>query len=62
MEGVKRKLICRVATNRDVKNQTQSGKNSQYYKWASNKEKMGKFVKKAARKEIYNNIREKRRA
>ena len=52
MEGVKRKLYCRLATNKDVKKNDTSGRNSQYYKWEMNKRKLGRDVKRQAYREI----------
>ncbi len=48
VEGIKRKLYVRLATSKDVKKQEIHGHNSQYYKWMSNKQKLGNYVKKQA--------------
>jgi hypothetical protein len=48
VEGVKRKLYCRLATNKDCKKNEIDGRNSQYYKWVINKQKLGTYVKRKA--------------
>lgn len=53
VEGVKRKLFCRWATNRDHKEKEHHGHHSKYYQWEINKQKINSFVKKRAKQEIY---------
>lgn len=53
VEGIKRRLYCRLATNRDSKKQENHGHQSQYYRWVINKQKLGSYVKR----EAYNEIR-----
>jgi hypothetical protein len=48
VEGVKRKLFCRLATNKDTKVQGLHGHDSKYYRWELNKKQINKFVKKKA--------------
>jgi|OM-RGC.v1.034410180 hypothetical protein len=55
VEGVKRKLFCRLATNRDAKKDQQHGHQSKYYRWVINKQKMGSFVRKTAQREMHKN-------
>jgi hypothetical protein len=52
LEGVKRKLYCRLATNKDSKKQEVHGHDSHYYRWVINKQKLGNYVKKKAYSEI----------
>jgi hypothetical protein len=37
VNGVHRKLFCRLATNKDVKDKNTRGHESKYYKWEMNK-------------------------
>jgi hypothetical protein len=48
VDGVLRKLFCRLATNKDVKEQGTTGHNSQYYKWEVNKKRVNNYVKRRA--------------
>lgn len=43
-EGVERRLYARVATNKDVKNASVSGKNSKYYEYVMSRLKIKRFV------------------
>ena len=52
VDGVKRKLFCRLATTKDVKKKEVKGHDSNYYKWAKNKQKLGNYVKKKAHYEM----------
>ena len=48
VEGVKRKLFCRLATTKDSKRQGTHGHDSKYYRWELNKKHINNFVKKKA--------------
>jgi alpha-galactosidase/6-phospho-beta-glucosidase family protein len=52
VEGVRRKLYCRQATNLDSKKQDCHGHKSQYYQWKINKQKLNTYVKRQAHSEI----------
>jgi hypothetical protein len=52
VEGVKRRLYCRLSTSKDSKKQENHGHNSQYYRWVINKQKLGSYVKREAYNEI----------
>ena len=52
MEGQRRRLYCRLATNKDQKKHTCDGRSSKYYNWVINKQKLGTYVKKQAHHEI----------
>lgn len=44
--------MCRLATNKDVKNSERTGRDSEYYKWVLNKKKFHRYVKDRAFKEL----------
>lgn len=48
VDGIKRKLFCRLATNKDVKVKDTHGQDSKYYRWEINKKKINSYVKKTA--------------
>jgi len=48
VDGQRRRLYCRLATNSDVKKATVDGHNSKYYSWMINKQKLGTYVKRKA--------------
>lgn len=52
VDGIKRQLLCRLATNKDVKNMERTGRDSEYYKWLLNKKKFHSNIKKRAFHEI----------
>ena len=45
VEGTERRLFCRQATNKDVKGESISGKNSKYYQYSLSKLQLKKFIK-----------------
>ena len=45
VEGTERRLFCRQATNKDVKGENVSGKNSKYYQYSLSKLQLKKFVR-----------------
>ena len=52
VDGVQRQLVCRLATNKDVKNNDRTGRDSEYYKWVMNKKRFHTYVKVTAYKEL----------
>lgn len=44
--------MCRLATNKDVKNAERTGRDSEYYKWVLNKKKFHRYIKDRAYNEI----------
>ncbi len=49
---MKRQLLCRLATNKDVKNNERTGRDSEYYKWLLNKKKFHRYIKGQAHNEL----------
>lgn len=45
VDGTERRLFCRQATNKDVKGENVSGKNSKYYQYSLSKLQLKKFVR-----------------
>ena len=52
VEGISRKLFCRLSTNRDVKKREIHGHNSEYYRWVLSQQKLGNYIRQRAGHEM----------